>query len=108
MTAGEVIILEFPFSDLKGSKVRPAVVVASVANGDFIACQVTSNSAADSRAIELENSSFTVGGLKLLSFARPCKLFTAHESIVVKVVGRLTDSMKDRVRSAVIDVIRSG
>lgn len=108
MTAGEVVILDFPFSDLRGSKVRPAIVVADVGAGDFVACQVTSNSAADSSAIELTASGFVAGGLRLRSFARPSKLFTAHDSIVSKVVGRLKDSARDQIKDAIIDVIRKG
>ena len=108
MTTGDVVILEFPFSDLAGSKVRPSVVVANVGKTDFIACQITSNAVADPAAIELQPADFVAGGLTLRSFARPGKLFTADERIVCKVVGRLTDLARNEIKDAVIRVIRNG
>ncbi len=106
MTAGDVVVLHFPFSDLTGSKLRPAVVLANVGRDDFVACQVTSNRAADARAIELIDESFTAGGLNLTGYARPGKLFTAHRSVVAKRVARLTAAVGLEVRNAVVEIIR--
>ena len=33
-TAGQVVIVHFPFSDLTASKLRPAVVLAEAGRGD--------------------------------------------------------------------------
>ena len=79
-TAGSVVLVPFPFSDLSQSKRRPAVVLASAERGDWILCQVTSKSYGDARAVELTDADFKQGSLRLVSFARPAKLFTAHES----------------------------
>ena len=38
--AGEVVLLPFPFSDLTGNKLRPALLLANVDRGDWIACQI--------------------------------------------------------------------
>ena len=37
-TAGQVVIVHFPFSDLTASKLRPAVVLAEAGRGDWILC----------------------------------------------------------------------
>lgn len=42
-SAGDVVTLPFPFSDLSESKVRPAVVLARANKSDWILCQITSN-----------------------------------------------------------------
>jgi len=39
-TIGNVVLIPFPFSDLSRAKRRPAVVIAEVAHGDRILCQV--------------------------------------------------------------------
>ncbi len=52
-TAGSVVLVPFPFSDLSQSKLRPAVVLADAGLGDWILCQVTSRSYADPRAVQL-------------------------------------------------------
>lgn len=108
MTSGDVVLLNFPFSDLSGAKLRPAVVIAAVGKGDLIACQITSNRDADKQAIELTARSFSGGGLRTTSFTRPGKLFTAHRSLIARRVGRLKGSVSDNVRNAVIRVIQSG
>lgn len=38
-----VVVIPFPFSDLSGTKLRPAVVMADAGRGDWLLCQVTSN-----------------------------------------------------------------
>jgi mRNA interferase MazF len=40
-------MVPFPFSDLSQSRLRPAIVLADAARGDWILCQVTSNPYAD-------------------------------------------------------------
>jgi mRNA interferase MazF len=50
-TAGAVVLVRFPFSDLSQTKLRPAVVLADAGRGDWILCQVTSKSYGDTRAI---------------------------------------------------------
>jgi mRNA interferase MazF len=50
---GEVVLVQFPFSDLSQSKLRPAVCLAEAGRGDWVLCQITSNAYGDSRAIPL-------------------------------------------------------
>jgi mRNA interferase MazF len=104
--AGQVVLLPFPFSDLTGSKLRPALLLASVDRGDWIACQITSNPYADPRAIELENHAFASGGLQRISYIRPSKLFTANESLIVVSRGSLKAPMLTRVRDTIVVLIR--
>ena len=46
-SAGSVVLVPFPFSDLSQSKLRPAVVLADAGQGDWILCQVTSSPYSD-------------------------------------------------------------
>jgi mRNA interferase MazF len=65
------------------------VVLADAGRGDWILCQVTSNPYGDARAIKIEDASFAVGGLRVTSFARPGKLFTANEDLINHKAGAL-------------------
>ena len=89
-SVGSIVLVPFPFSDLSQSKLRPAVVVSDAGRGDWILCQITSNPYGDSRAIELSASDFRSGSLRVTSFARPGKLFTANRIFVVSAVAILT------------------
>src|SRR5437899_9819819 len=88
-TAGEVVLVPFPFSDLSQSKVRPAVCLAGAGRRDWILCQVTSSRYGDPLAVPFDNSDFAGGGLKIASYARPGKLFTANETLLAASVGKL-------------------
>ena len=101
---GDVVLVPFPFSDLSQSKQRPAVVLASADRGDWVLCQVTSNPYGDARAVKIDDADFLSGGLRRISYARPAKLFTAHESIFSMVVGLLQPTTFQRLRTAVLDV----
>ena len=39
---GDIVVLNFPFTDLTGYKKRPALVVSTLSGNDFILCQITS------------------------------------------------------------------
>lgn len=104
--SGVVVVVRFPFSDLSSSKYRPAIVLASAGDSDWILCQVTSNAYADAEAIPLKRSSFASGGLDSIGYARPGKIFTAHASIVSGHAGVLTTSVHHAVVEAVIRLLQ--
>ena len=69
-SAGEIVLVPFPFSDLSQVKLRPAVALADAGRGDWILCQVTSNPYGDPRAVQLTTASFASGSLRSDSYAR--------------------------------------
>jgi mRNA interferase MazF len=73
-----------------------------------VLCQITSNPYGDPEALLLGATSFASGGLSRESFARPGKLFTASDAIVVRVTGSLTPEAHRRIVDAVVKIIRSG
>ncbi len=100
--AGSVVVVPFPFSDLSRAKLRPAVVLADAGRGDWILCQVTSNPYGDARAITLTDDSFRTGSLRVTSYARPGKLFTASHDLMTAQVGSLNaESLQDIINAAV-------
>ena len=106
--AGQVVIVHFPFSDLTASKLRPAVVLAEAGRGDWILCQITSKSYGDDKAISLNAADFAHGSLRLTSYARPGKLFTAHGRLVANQAGELQPGKFSTVRDAVVRMIQKG
>lgn len=105
---GEVVLVRFPFSDLSQSKLRPAICLADAGRADWLLCQITSNAYGDSRAVALDDSDFVSGGLKIASYARPGKLFTANERLIGKSVGKLRDDSLRRIADAVVALLQMG
>lgn len=108
LTAGTVVLVRFPFSDLSQTKLRPAVVLASAGRGDWILCQVTSQPYGDPRAIKLQDNGFATGSLRVVSYARPGKLFTANRDLIVSEVATLKSQSLKQVVDAVVDLLRAG
>lgn len=104
----QVILLPFPYSDLSSQKLRPALILANAGRGDWVLCQITSNPYADPAAVELSQDAFAAGGLQRISYARPSKLFTAHESLFSAIAGSLSIAAHTSVVEAVVVIVRQG
>jgi len=105
---GQVILVPFPFSDLSRTKMRPAVVLAEAGRDDWILCQVTSNPYGDERAVTLAEKDFKSGSLRVSSYARPGKLFTANSSLVAETVGSLKKAALKKLIEGVIEILEEG
>jgi mRNA-degrading endonuclease toxin of MazEF toxin-antitoxin module len=88
-TVGSVVLVAFPFSNLKGKKIRPALVLAKVEFDNLILCQITSKAYSSKIAIRIDSTDFVEGSLPVVSYIRPDKLFTADTSIIENVAGKL-------------------
>ncbi|MDQ4076442.1 MAG: type II toxin-antitoxin system PemK/MazF family toxin [Chloroflexota bacterium] len=106
-SAGSVVLVPFPFSDLSRSKLRPTIVLADAGRGDWILCQVTSNPYADPHAVSVTAADFDTGSLRVTSYARPGKLFTANSSLMVSEVGRLKSQSFARILDAVVNLLEA-
>lgn len=87
-----IVIIPFPFSDLSGTKLRPALVLAETGHNDWLLCQITSNAYIDPDAVRLTDAELSNGTLNTTSFARPMKLFTANADLIVKRVAILNNN----------------
>jgi len=85
----EVILVRYPFSDLSGSKVRPAIVVnASHVSQDVIIVPLTSK-VSPLLAGEFLLADWKAAGLNVASAAKR-GLYTVHQSLVIKSIGSLS------------------
>ncbi len=103
---GVVVLMPFPFSNLSQAKLRPALILAEAGRGDWILCQITSRAYTDPDAVLLEDADFATGSLRVKSYARPGKLFTANRSLMVAEVGRLRAESFRQVVEAVIAIFQ--
>lgn len=84
----EIVLVRYPFSDLTNAKVRPAVIVnAPHASQDVLLVPLTSKTGA-LRAGEFVLAEWQRAGLNVETAAKR-GIFTIHEKLVLKSVGRL-------------------
>ena len=103
---GSVVIINWPFSDLSGSKIRPAIVVAGNNYGGYILCQVTSQSYHQA-AIELHPNSFQSGSLNKVSYMLYTQLFTADDQVVRREHGRIKGRLCEELVESIKTVLDS-
>lgn len=79
---GDIVAINYPFSDLSAYKARPAVIIAEANKNDYIICQITSRDYGESNAIKIEEQDFSQGKLYKTSYILPSKLFTADSKTI--------------------------
>jgi mRNA interferase MazF len=82
-------------------------VLADAGRGDRVLCQITSNPYGDASAVPLDDAGFARGALRVASHARPGKLFTANDDLIVAAVGTLKPEVLTRIVDAVA-LLRAG
>jgi mRNA interferase MazF len=89
---GDVVLVRFPFTDLRTTKLRPAIVLA-VHGEDIIVVGIFSNIPNEIKdtwlIIEENHSSFKVTGLKKRSIVKAEKLAVVHHSVIHSTIGSL-------------------
>jgi len=106
LVKGDVVVVPFPFSDLTGTKRRPAFVVTDLPGDDVILCQITSVARLDSFALPLNREDFVTGSLPVDSFIRPNKIFTADKNLVLYTTGHLSDTKIAEVINSLVSLLQ--
>ena len=86
---GEVVVLEFPFSNLIKSKRRPSLIIKIPKGDDMIVCQITGKSYEKSVEIPIRKEDFHKGSLKVESYMRLDKIFSLEKSLIKYKIGIL-------------------
>jgi mRNA interferase MazF len=87
MAKGDIVLITFPFTDLSGSKLRPAVVLADT-NLDLTVCFITTQIGWQ-EPTDVVLSANSINGLKKQSLIRTGKIATLDKSLVKGLLGRL-------------------
>ena len=93
----DIVLVRYPFSDLSGAKVRPAVVVSAPhVSQDIFIVPLTSKTVS-LMADEFPLVDWTEAGLNVPTAVKR-GLYTIHQDLVVKAVGRLSHRDADRLQ----------
>ncbi len=102
---GEILVLEFPFSNLKSSKRRPVLVLKVPKGDDIIVLQITGNSQEQQVEIEIDDKDFKKGSLNRKSFIRIDKIATIDRSLIKYKVGRISEDKFKEIISKICNYI---
>jgi mRNA interferase MazF len=112
MNRGDVVLVDWPYSDRTGSKLRPAIVVqADFLNGlidDTLLVQVTSKAhGIPNTEVTLDPAQEPTSGLLHVCYAFCPNLLTADPNLVDQTIGYLSDTAMqeiDRCLKAVLQL----
>jgi len=102
---GDVLLVNYPFSNLAQTKIRPAVVAALSDFDNVVLCQITSQTPNPSASLVVD-SSHVVGKdvLRKTSYIRANKMFTADPGLVVRKLGSLKPQTRHRLHATILNV----
>ena len=101
---GDVVVLEFPYTDLSKTKKRPSLVVANLKGDNLILCQITGQTRPDPDLINLGKDDFRTGGLHKESFIMPSFVFTIHKSKINYAAGKLKQEKIKEVEKKLCEI----
>jgi mRNA interferase MazF len=102
---GDIVLIPFPFTDLKSQKVRPALVISKAevhqATRDHTLMFISSNLPSQLESFELvlkpEDPEFKVTGLKVSSVFKGNKLVTLHRNLIQRRLGFIPSGLKPKI-----------
>jgi mRNA interferase MazF len=98
---GDVVLVNFPFTDLQSSKVRPALVL-SVKKEDIIILGIFSKVPENLQETWIKvdefNPAFNQTGLKKASIIKTEKIAVVHQSLVRKKLGYISSELMGQVK----------
>ena len=105
----DLVLLSFPFSDLKSSKVRPALVLSNNEYNkkfdDFIAVPLTTNLRSREHTVLATNKDLESGRLIVESNIKIDRIFSVSKKLVRMNIGRINKETHNKVRKMIIELI---
>jgi mRNA interferase MazF len=100
---GDVVLVPFPFTDLSAVKQRPALVLSperlNNVRSDLIVAAITSQipDALGEDEILLSDADQRKAGLPKASIIKLGKIFTIHQGLIRKKLGRVSDPILENI-----------
>lgn len=96
---GDIVLINFPFTDLSKAKKRPVLIIKDENNFNDIVCfQITSQSIQKS-LLKIDQEYLSSGELKLVSFVKYDKCFTLNSEIVDKKLASLNNTFLNQLKA---------
>jgi mRNA interferase MazF len=104
----EIVLLPYPFSDLKGTKVRPALVVSNDSfnkkSDDCIMVPLTTVIKDEPYSVMIRQEDLYSGKIIKPSRARADKIFTVEKDLIIMKIGILDDKTFNKIKNEIANV----
>ncbi|MGH7595641.1 MAG: type II toxin-antitoxin system PemK/MazF family toxin [bacterium] len=111
--AGQIVLFEFPQTDLVAGKSRPALMIAKLPGGyeDWLICMISSQTHQYIDGVDdiilHDSPDFIQSGLKSTSVIRVSRLAVVEEDILLGAIGEISQERLARVKNNLAEWIKS-
>ncbi len=102
--SGKIVLIPFPFTDLSGIKVRPAVIISNKSIGDDIVVAFISTNTKKKGSYEILVKMNNQNGLKSDSTVVVSKIATLEKKTVLGEIGELSKNEMSQIKSRLKDL----
>lgn len=104
-----IVLLSLPFSDIKTSKVRPAIVLSKTTynkrHQDFIAVPLTTNLKKGKHDLLLKDADLEEGYLIADSKIKVDRIFSVRNDLVRMKIGKINNEAHNKIKKMLVDLI---
>ena len=104
---GDIVVIEFPFSNLKSAKRRPVLIIKVPKGEDVIVAQITGESYEKFVEIPIKKEDFKQGSLKRDSYIRIDKIASIEKYLIKYKAGSLKQEKFNEVIDKVCSFLRN-
>jgi mRNA interferase MazF len=111
VTKGDIVLVDFPFTDLSQTKLRPAIVLwISSIGEDVTLCAITSqnvrNLLNEEFSVLSSEPGFQETGLRVDSKVKVTRIATLNRQMVVRRLGKLGDEYLNTLNTKIIQTFQ--
>lgn len=104
MKKGDIVLITFPFSDLTGSKLRPAVILIS-AEFDVTVCFLSTQFQLPAK-YDVKINPSSMNGLKKTSLLRIGKFATLDKNLILGRIGHLEKNYLQLLNKNLVEILQ--
>jgi mRNA interferase MazF len=105
----DIVLLSFLFSDLKSSKVRPALVLSNNKYNskfdDFIAVPLTTNLKSRGYSVLLSNKDLESGKLIVESSIKVDRIFSVNKDLDPYDIGKINTDVHNKIKKIIAELV---
>ena len=106
----DIVLLNFPFSNLKQSKVRPAIILSNNKHNkksdDVVAVPLTSNLKQTDYDMLISNNNLEKGNLIVNSRVKVDRIFSVDKKLVKMDIGKIDKQTFSKIKTILFGLVR--
>ena len=108
---GDIVLVEFPFTDLSNTKLRPALVLWADTTGDdvtlcFISAQNVTSLSPEEFVLEPTEAEFKGTGLRTISKVRVTRMVTLERRFIKRRLGQLGTNQTQQLNEVMLQAFQ--